>query len=196
MLGLDINTEARNRLLDAAEKLFAQKGYNSVSVREIAKAVGLHHTTLYHHVPEGKEQLFVEVIERNLKRHHAGITEAIAQAGEDARACLQALARWLLSQPPLDMVRLVNSDMPNISQVYAERLTNGVMASVLSPVKALLLSLQAKGELAFQDSELMAGAFVGMVEALYAVPDHLLVQPRLEMAFILIDSWLTGLRPR
>ncbi|GCE21918.1 TetR/AcrR family transcriptional regulator [Dictyobacter kobayashii] len=45
---------ARERVLDAAELLFARQGYASVTLRAIAAQVGIHHTSLYHHVPGAK----------------------------------------------------------------------------------------------------------------------------------------------
>ncbi|MBZ0309485.1 MAG: TetR/AcrR family transcriptional regulator, partial [Anaerolineae bacterium] len=52
-----------------AEHLFAERGYTAVTLRDIAEAVGLRHASLYHHVPGGKEALFIEVTERTMKRH-------------------------------------------------------------------------------------------------------------------------------
>ncbi|MEO1181402.1 MAG: helix-turn-helix domain-containing protein, partial [Cyanobacteria bacterium J06636_28] len=48
------NSEARNRLLKAAETLFVQRGYEAVTVKDIAKATGIHHASIYHHIPGGK----------------------------------------------------------------------------------------------------------------------------------------------
>lgn len=39
--------ETRKDILEAAGKLFATKGYNAVTMREIAKEAGLSHTTIY-----------------------------------------------------------------------------------------------------------------------------------------------------
>jgi AcrR family transcriptional regulator len=39
----------RKRLLDRAERLFARKGYGSVSVRELARAAGVQPFTIQHH---------------------------------------------------------------------------------------------------------------------------------------------------
>lgn len=39
--------ETRNAIVAAAAKLFSEKGFDAVSIREIAKAAGCSHTTLY-----------------------------------------------------------------------------------------------------------------------------------------------------
>lgn len=51
-------SEAHERVLYAAERLFAECGYHTVTVKDVAKAAGIHHASLYHHAPGGKAQLF------------------------------------------------------------------------------------------------------------------------------------------
>ena len=51
---------SRQRILDAALRLFAQHGYGGVSLQQIADAVGLHKATLFHHF-DGKQELAQEV---------------------------------------------------------------------------------------------------------------------------------------
>ena len=102
---------ARERVLQQAEQLFGERGYAAVTLRDIAAGLGIRQASLYHHVPGGKEALYVEVTERNLRRHHQGLELALAQAG-GMRAQLRAAARWLLSQPPMNLSRMVRSDSP------------------------------------------------------------------------------------
>jgi TetR/AcrR family transcriptional regulator, cholesterol catabolism regulator len=190
------NTESRERVLDAAERLFAKKGYAAVTLRDIAADVGIRHTSLYHHVPGGKEQLFVEVTERHLKRHRDGLTQAIAESQPDIRLQLYAAAGWLLSQPPMDLVRMVYSDMPAIESSQAERLSEVAYDSMLSPIEAALEQARHRGEIRHLNLGLIAGAILGMVETMYAVPEYALVKSRTAMACEVIDVLLDGLRPR
>ena len=53
----------REEILDLALELFAQKGYDRVSVREIAREAGLSQAGLLHHFST-KEELFLEVLRR------------------------------------------------------------------------------------------------------------------------------------
>jgi AcrR family transcriptional regulator len=48
-------------LIEAAVEVFAARGYDSVSLREIAGLVGISHTGLRHHF-ESKEELLLEVL--------------------------------------------------------------------------------------------------------------------------------------
>lgn len=190
------NTEARERVLAAAERLFAQRGYAAVTLRDIAAAVGIRHTSLYHHVPGGKEELFVEVTARNLRRHKAGLQQAIVQAAPDVRARLRAAAEWLLSQPPMDLIRMTHSDMPAIDPLAAERLSLLAYESMLAPFDQILRQARAAGEIAHPDVGVVAGGLLGMIESLHAVPPTALGRTREAMAHDLIDVMLNGLRPR
>ena len=53
------------RILDAAEDLFAQKGYSATSLGEVADQVGIRSPSLYNHF-RNKEALYTAVLERLL----------------------------------------------------------------------------------------------------------------------------------
>jgi AcrR family transcriptional regulator len=57
---------SRDRILDAAEGLFAQHGLAGAGVREIAQAAGLTPASLYNHFPS-KEALYEAVLERGVR---------------------------------------------------------------------------------------------------------------------------------
>ncbi|HMQ53104.1 MAG TPA: helix-turn-helix domain-containing protein [Anaerolineae bacterium] len=195
MAELEPKNEARERVLDAAERLFAQKGYSAVTLRDIAAEVGIRHTSLYHHVPGGKEELFIEVTERNLDRHRNGLAEAVAGSEANIRARLCAVADWLLSQPPMDLVRMVYSDMPAIDQAQAFRLSELAYTSILVPLEIELIQARTRGEIDHPNLGLVAGGLLGMLEGLHAIPDYALTESRQTMAYQLIDVMLDGLRP-
>ncbi len=55
--------QRREYIIDAAEKLFFSKGYDNVSMNDIADAVGMNKATLYLYFAN-KESLFFSVIQR------------------------------------------------------------------------------------------------------------------------------------
>ena len=63
----------REALVKAATRMFAEKGYSSTSVREIADEVGLLKGSLYYHINE-KEDLLFEVIRSTMLMHADLIT--------------------------------------------------------------------------------------------------------------------------
>ncbi len=190
------HSEARERVLVAAEQLFAEKGYGPVTLRQIGARAGLNHSSLYHHVPGGKADLFVEVMERIYARHRTGLTAALASAEPDIRAQCYAAARWLLSQPPMDLVRLEHVDMPELAPGQVQRLSNGAYTALQLPLVAVLSTAHARGEIAGHDFDLISGGLVGMIESLFAVSEAVAGKSRLLMAERLIDVLLDGLRPR
>jgi AcrR family transcriptional regulator len=196
-----LNSDARERVLDAAEKLFAERGYRAVTLKDIATAIGIRHASLYHHVPGGKEELFIEVTERNLARHREGIAAAIAESPQHIRAQLKAVADWLIAQPPMDLIRMVNSDMPAIDPQQAWRLSQMASEAMIEPLHELLRQAQARGEIDHDDLGVIAGGLLGMIESMHAVPTEVRDQhgrplDRHYMAGKLIDVLLDGLMRR
>lgn len=55
--------ERRNEILDAADELFAQKGFDGTSTKDILEKVGIARGTLYHHF-KSKEDIMDALIER------------------------------------------------------------------------------------------------------------------------------------
>jgi AcrR family transcriptional regulator len=194
------SSEARERVLDAAAKLFTERGYAAVTLRDIAAEVGIRHTSLYHHVPGGKEELFVEVTERHLQQHRRGLVASMAAGGLDIRAQLYGAAEWFLTEPPVDLVRMAYADMPAIAPKEAERLSEMAFQALLTPVEEVLVAARARGEIDYDDLGLIAGGLVGMIQSLHSVPNYAFAEPgvrhqsRQEMAQKLIDVILRGLQ--
>ena len=57
----------RKKLLASAQHLFAQNGYNGTTVRMINRSVDLADGLLYHYFPNGKKEVFKEVITGNMQ---------------------------------------------------------------------------------------------------------------------------------
>ncbi|MFZ4827795.1 MAG: TetR/AcrR family transcriptional regulator [Phototrophicaceae bacterium] len=190
------HSEARERVLVAAEMLFMQKGYEAVTVKDIAKQAGIHHASLYHHVPGGKEDLYVEVMTRNLERHQHALHHAIEQGEGNLHAQLYGVAKWLLSQPPMDMVRLSYSDLPSINRTVASELENRAYAALLIPLETILKQAAARGEVNHPHLGNIAGGMLSAIEGLHAIPTEYLQVSRLDMAKELIDVFIRGIATR
>ncbi len=187
------NQEARERVLQAAESLFVSCGYQAVKIKDIAKAAGIHHASIYHHIPGGKSDLFVEVMTRYLQRHQTGLRSAIANADTDLQSQLSAIAAWLLSQPPLDAIRLTNSDLPAIDPEAAKAIDNLAFEAVLLPIVFVLESARAQGSIEHPNLGNVAGAILSSVEGLHALPDEHVRGSRLVMAEELMAIFIRGL---
>ncbi len=192
------NSEARERVLHAAERLFVERGYSAVTVKDIAKAAGLHHATLYHHIPAGgKEQLYVEVTTRSLERHRTGIVSAIERAVPDERGILRAqmrqIAGWLIAQQPMDFVRMVHSDLPAIEPTAAQQIKDLAYAALFEPMMAMLADAEARSEITFHNPGNVAGAFFSAIQGLHTIPEEYVPEGRLGLADEIIDIFLHGI---
>lgn len=71
--------QRRSDIIDGAEKLFFAKGYEGVSMDEMAKEINLGKATLYRYFPS-KESLFFAVVLRGAQIQHSMIVNAIKDA--------------------------------------------------------------------------------------------------------------------
>ena len=62
--------DTRERILEQALELFSEKGYDSVSVGEIARAVGIKAPSLYNHFPS-KQAIFDAIVESTAAQYEA-----------------------------------------------------------------------------------------------------------------------------
>lgn len=68
--------ERKNEILDVAEELFTQKGFDDTSTNDIINAIGIARGTLYHHF-KSKEEILDAVIER-MESHLLATAKMIA----------------------------------------------------------------------------------------------------------------------
>ncbi len=192
----DEHSEAKKRVLDVAERLFMERGYTAVTLRDIAQALNIKQASLYYHVPGGKEALFVEVAERNFLRHRDGLRAALREAGSSLRAKLMAAAEWLFSQPPMDFGRMMNSDMPALSPEQAGRIERSVYEALLQPLEEVFRQAHAEGEIWSAHAGVLSGMLLAMLESAHSLPPHFNAPPKLVMAAEMIEVILNGLYPR
>src|SRR5687767_9153806 len=83
--------ERLDHLLSRAAQVFADKGYHSTTMRDLAAASGMSLAGMYYYVP-GKEELLALIQERCFSRVVAAALQALA-AGGDPLERLQAFIR-------------------------------------------------------------------------------------------------------
>ncbi|MGH7917667.1 MAG: helix-turn-helix domain-containing protein, partial [Candidatus Binataceae bacterium] len=66
----------RGQLLDAAARLFRERGYHATSMRDIAKAVGMLSGSIYYHF-DSKEEMLVAVYEEGARRFSEAVDSAV-----------------------------------------------------------------------------------------------------------------------
>ena len=86
----------RSRVLDAAEFVFAGKGFDGATIRDIAAAAGEPVGTIHHH-GGGKERLFGQTVARRaetLSEHRIAALQRAAERGKYVTVLVEVKARF------------------------------------------------------------------------------------------------------
>jgi AcrR family transcriptional regulator len=129
---------SRDKILDAAEALFAKRGYAAVGLSEVAEVVGLGKSSLFHHF-KTKAQLYAAVAARILARIEEHLVRSLAKGGDPAARLerwLDELVDLLVANPTYARVLLrslfeddeLPGDLPE--EIEAQRALEGVFGGV------------------------------------------------------------------
>lgn len=77
--------DSRQRILDAAARLFREHGYAGVSLRDIADDAGMKAGSLYYHFAS-KEEIVAKVLDIGIELVHAAVQREVAALPADATA--------------------------------------------------------------------------------------------------------------
>jgi AcrR family transcriptional regulator len=88
----------REKLLDAAEVLFCEKGFDGTSVRDLTTAAGCNVAAVNYHFG-GKDKLYVEMFRRQMRRLLQRHREHIDALAEKSNASLEDLIRGTITVP-------------------------------------------------------------------------------------------------
>src|SRR5262245_1213010 len=119
-------TERRAQLIDVARRVFAQRGYEAVSVEEIAAEANVSKPIVYQHFG-GKEGLYAVLVDREMDRIVAQMSEAIATGTPRERVERAVLAFLTYVRDEPDGFVVLSRDAPL-------SLAQGGMSSLLNDV--------------------------------------------------------------
>lgn len=162
------SSATQRRLIDAAERLFADSGYTNTSVRELTAEAGVNLAAINYHFG-GKEQLYIAVFQRSLDemREHrlTSIRAAIDAPGTTLESLLTAFANSFM-EPFLDqgrgrrLMQLYNREMiqPMLPpSLFYEHMIEPVLAAMTD---AMMQSCPGLGR---KDAVLCQHWFVGQL---------------------------------
>lgn len=111
---------SRGAILDAALRLFAERGYGGTSVRDIATVASVQPATMYAHFPS-KEHVLSELIRIGHEEHHRRMRAAMLETQPTPRDQLAALVRAHVAMhadyPMLAVV--ANAELHALSPAFA-----------------------------------------------------------------------------
>ena len=149
----------RQKLLESAERIFAEVGYHEASIVKITEAAGVGQGTFYLYFTS-KKQVFDEVVLDLNARVRAAMTEAAEQGktrSERELLGFGAFFRFTAEHPALyRIIRQAEFVSPETLVVHYERL--------MRPYAAGLEQAMASGEVAEGDAEVLAWSLMGIGE--------------------------------
>ncbi len=155
----------RARILEAAQRVFASKGYHRALMDDVAQEAGLSKGALYFHFPS-KEELFLSLVEDAAEQLAQRVLEAIegARGGEaKVRAALHAAIEAFSEKEALTRLLLVEwvSLGPDFQ---AKRFA--LQRALADLIREQLDRAVAEGDIPPQDTELASFAWIGAIQAL------------------------------
>jgi AcrR family transcriptional regulator len=150
--------QTQERLLNAAAELFSKQGYAGVSMRDIARAVGITQAAIYHHFPN-KDALYIATVTHLFEQHTLGISKKMSTIDDPAQR-LEVLIGAMLEATEKD---------PRFRRIYMRELLEGdekklaaiaenAFTAFYEPLYALM------GELApDSDPQLLIFSMAGMI---------------------------------
>jgi AcrR family transcriptional regulator len=134
----------KQRLLETAERVFAQKGYDAASVDEITKAAGANRAAISFHFG-GKERLYIEAVKYAHRACHQGVpfpelpddTPAI----DRLRAFIRTLVLRMTAEPDPYATQLMMRELAQPTDACAEVVQEYVrpMADILRGILGEML---------------------------------------------------------
>ncbi|QWG15260.1 TetR/AcrR family transcriptional regulator [Bradyrhizobium sediminis] len=91
-------TDARQKALATAERLFRTQGYAATGLTQILEESGAPKGSFYFHFPDGKEQLAREVLEAYGARTEAGMRQLAGRCENDPDRFIRALCKGIAKE--------------------------------------------------------------------------------------------------
>ena len=131
-------THTRIKILQQSVLLFARTGYSGVSMRDIAKAVGISAAALYHHFPD-KDSLYLSAVEYacNEKTFQSRLAlEATGSPETRLEGFIHTLVRIMGEDP--DFRRLLQREMLDGDEHRLKLLATRIFAQQIDQTRDLL----------------------------------------------------------
>jgi AcrR family transcriptional regulator len=156
-------SDSKQAVLDAAQKLISQYGYAGFSMRDLAQHSGLAKATLYHHF-EDKREIFLQVLKRDLIYVRDHLAAAAASPGDLATrlgtvaSVFFAVAneRGVLLLSTLRQAADMDNEFYELMRDYRHELHR--------PIVEMLDAGMADGSIRSVDADLAAMSFFGILQ--------------------------------
>jgi TetR/AcrR family transcriptional regulator, fatty acid metabolism regulator protein len=138
--------DKRERILDAAERVFAEHGFFAARVSEIAKEAGVADGTIYLYF-KSKDELLISLFESRMDRFNARLAAAIPQDGRPTDKLLAAIKTYLRLVRDERLVAEVLTIELRQSAKFMKEASNPKFGDLLRMLAGFVSEGQAAGEL-------------------------------------------------
>ncbi|MDK2410206.1 TetR/AcrR family transcriptional regulator [Aphanizomenon sp. PH219] len=188
-------TQTRGRILQAAQRLFAAKGFEGTTTRDLAQTAGVAEGTLFRHFAN-KKAILVEVATSGWVDILTDLLTELSEMGS-YKAIAQVMRRrmWNL-QKNADIMRVCFMEV-QFHPDLRDRIQTEVINKMTDVAEAFFQTAIDKGIYRQMDAKLGAKVFLGLF-AIAGFSDHTLIDPNAspqemqKMAEGLADIFLNG----
>jgi AcrR family transcriptional regulator len=152
--------QTRERLLDAAARVFELKGYEGATIAQIAREAGVTSGAIYNHYT-GKAELLVDAIRANSERVTASVLQADGR--HDAASMLLALGSRLGTQDQQATALLVEAVLASRRDAELAQVLATALGEREHRMAGLIAQGQAEGDLADDAPPEVASRFALML---------------------------------
>lgn len=155
-------------ILDAAQRLFLEAGYDGVNLEQVGQAAGVSRQTVYNQFGS-KDAVFQEVVERHWETVRQETASAFAEMenlqspAAMLRSFASALLRFVTETDQVAFTRLVIAESRSRPWIAAEFYRAG-KEPILRAFAGALAAMTSKGLLTCAQPELAAHQFMGLVQ--------------------------------
>jgi len=158
--------DKRERILSAAERIFARHGFFAAKVSDVAKEAGVADGTIYLYF-KSKDELLISLFERRMQQVNDTLRAAIAKVKspkDQLRAFVQAYLQLVADEPAAAEVLTIELRQ---SSKFMKEYENPQFADFLRMLGGIIAAAQEKGELASGiPSHIAARMIFGMLDEL------------------------------
>jgi AcrR family transcriptional regulator len=159
--------DRRALILDAAREAFAEGGYHSTSLEDVAERAGVSKALLYEHF-DSKRDLHAAMLEAHVRDllERIGVALAGAEPGEERlRAGLEAFFSYLEERRGAAAILLRNTGDPDVLD-WLNRFRDGVAAAIITLMTEEVQELFADERELNRTVEMVAQQLIGAVQGL------------------------------
>ncbi len=183
----------RGRILQEATRLFVERGYNGISMREISEALTVSKAALYYHFKD-KEALLLAILTGYLDEIET-LLDANCPPVQDARTRLTHLVQAIFDQPleRRAIIRLASQEIPSLGCETRQSFHTLYHRKFIGKIEAILEDGIERAELKPINVQAAAWILLGMMYPFfYASPERDL-QPGDPLIHLMTEIFLNGI---